>query len=107
MILRKESTLKCFILFTALKKLILEYLWASKWTHLSKQNFHRERQTMHRIPGLLSLSFLAASCQVGPKYEPPFLEMPCAWHSPAQELQESSSDCFLWWESLNDPLLSY
>lgn len=50
--------------------------------------------------------FLLAGCAVGPKYEPPALEMPCQWENEADEglLSESSGD-FIWWEAFNDPVL--
>lgn len=57
---------------------------------------------------ILLLNFVLLGCTVGPKYEPPSMEIPCEWHSPASEgMQiEPQDDCFLWWESLNDPILN-
>lgn len=44
---------------------------------------------------------------LGPKYEPPNMEVPCEWHSQISPgMQSCSPDCFCWWESLNDPVLN-
>ena len=46
-------------------------------------------------------------CTVGPEYDPPAMEIPCEWHSPLSDgMQLEAPDCFLWWESLNDPVLN-
>lgn len=45
--------------------------------------------------------------QVGPKYEPPMTNVPCEWHStPSEGMEANSPESFLWWESLNDPILN-
>lgn len=55
---------------------------------------------------ILSL-FLLAGCTVGPKYETPEIDVPCEWHSEiSDDMQSDPKDCFIWWESLNDPLLN-
>lgn len=47
------------------------------------------------------------SCTIGPKYQPPEMDLPNDWHSPlSQGMDAEKNDCFLWWESLNDPLLN-
>lgn len=58
------------------------------------------------VVGML-LNLMLLGCTVGPKYEPPFVEMPCEWHSSVgEEMPCDSPDCFLWWECFNDPLLN-
>lgn len=55
----------------------------------------------------IALSIGLSGCTVGPKYEPPFMEVPSEWHSASFEGMElETPDCFLWWERLNDPLLN-
>lgn len=51
---------------------------------------------------------LLSGCMVGPKYTaPPQLDIPCEWHSPLSPgMEAEQSNCFLWWESLGDPLLN-
>jgi len=53
------------------------------------------------------LGILLCGCQVGPRYCPPEMETPCEWHSTLSEgMQDSASECFVWWEALHDPVLS-
>lgn len=53
------------------------------------------------------LLVLLSGCTVGPKYEPPCMDIPEEWHQPMCEgMKVDNPDCFLWWESLNDPLLN-
>lgn len=53
------------------------------------------------------LTILLVGCTVGPKYEPPVMDVPCQWNGETnEELQTDSPDGFLWWEALNDPLLN-
>ena len=55
------------------------------------------------------LSLLFSSCSVGPKYASPCMEIPCDWNSElsdGMDTEKEMPDCFLWWESLNDPLLN-
>lgn len=49
-----------------------------------------------------------AGCQVGPSYVPPQVDIPCHWHSEQAEgmTEEPPTECFLWWESLQDNLLN-
>jgi NodT family efflux transporter outer membrane factor (OMF) lipoprotein len=48
-----------------------------------------------------------AGCTVGPRYESPQIDMPTEWHTPPSEgMSTADLDCFLWWESLRDPLLN-
>ena len=50
---------------------------------------------------------ILAGCNLGPVNESPEIEMPCEWHNELSEgMQPDSPDCFIWWESLNDPLLN-
>lgn len=59
-----------------------------------------------RIWPLALLSLIPLACTVGPKYDPPVIEMPCEWHSDVPEgMQRDETDCLLWWQSFNDPLL--
>ncbi len=51
---------------------------------------------------LLGLGILSG-CAVGPKYEPPALEMPCEWDSELP-LTQNCGD-FVWWRALQDPVL--
>lgn len=56
---------------------------------------------------IIFLSLALSGCVVGPKYIPPQMDLPCEWQSPPSEgMDLESPDCFLWWESLKDPLLS-
>lgn len=52
--------------------------------------------------------FLFSGCAVGPKYEPPSVEIPTEWHTDTYEgMQKSESpECFCWWEALNDSVLN-
>lgn len=63
---------------------------------------------MHKaFSTLLLLSLGMTSCKVGPKYEPPVMEIPCEWKSqPCAGLCAESPEDFSWWESFNDPLLN-
>lgn len=58
---------------------------------------------MKSILSALLLLF-AASCSVGPVYEPPCIELPSQWHSECPE-QELCIQNEIWWKSLNDPTL--
>lgn len=50
---------------------------------------------------------LLTGCAVGPKYDPPVVDVPCEWHAqPSGAMQIDSPDCFVWWEALNDPILN-
>ena len=52
-------------------------------------------------------SLLLSGCQVGPQYIPPVLPVPDEWHHSIPQDQTSIElDCFNWWESLQDPLLT-
>lgn len=65
----------------------------------------RKRSPFIAYPLLTGMLLLG--CSVGPKYEPPSSNMPCEWHSKiSPELQQDSIDNFIWWESLNDPMLT-
>lgn len=56
---------------------------------------------------LLLITFGFLGCTVGPKYKPPQMPVACQWTSaPAKGMNTSSVDCFVWWESLNDPTLN-
>ena len=69
------------------------------------------RQTLNNtmlflINGIIFLIALSA-CQVGPKYEPPVMEVPCSWQSPLSEgMQVEPPECSPWWGALNDPILN-
>lgn len=53
----------------------------------------------------LILSLLG--CSLGPQYIPPMNDAPCEWHSrPSEGMSNQSTECFVWWEALNDPLLN-
>jgi outer membrane protein, multidrug efflux system len=64
---------------------------------------------MRSYPPLITLlPLICLGCvTVGPKYTPPSLDAPCEWHSePAVGMgEEKELDCFVWWESLQDPVL--
>lgn len=61
----------------------------------------------HTFLWQLLLSTLMVGCTVGPRYEPPQMDIPESWHTPQSEgLSASNLDCFLWWESLNDSTLN-
>lgn len=46
-------------------------------------------------------------CTVGPRYEPPQMEISDEWQTPPSKgMSAAQLDCFLWWESLNDPILN-
>lgn len=53
------------------------------------------------------LTTLLMGCTVGPRYEPPQMDIPENWHAPQPKgMSATNLDCFLWWESLNDPTLN-
>jgi outer membrane protein, multidrug efflux system len=46
-------------------------------------------------------------CNSASKYQSPDIQTPCEWHSElSTNMVTTSPECFLWWESLNDPLLN-
>lgn len=52
------------------------------------------------------LNIFLMGCTVGPRYAPPLMDMP-EWHSDIpEEMELISPDCFIWWQSFNDPLLN-
>lgn len=60
---------------------------------------------MHRY----LLFFAFSGCTVGPKYVPPVMDVPCEWHSTIAEgtcTDKADALEFIWWESLNDPILN-
>jgi outer membrane protein, multidrug efflux system len=62
---------------------------------------------MHKISVWSIFLATLVGCQAGPRYQLPITEMPCEWHSPASEgMQEESAECFVWWQALNDPILT-
>lgn len=65
---------------------------------------------MHRanVGQFLLSSLLLFGCTVGPKYEqPPEMCIPDEWHTPLSEgMHLGEPECFVWWESLNDPTLN-
>ena len=62
---------------------------------------------MVRFHNLFYLIILCG-CTVGPKYRQPETEIPCEWHSkPTEGMRiDQPIDNFLWWDSLNDPILN-
>lgn len=48
---------------------------------------------------------LLTGCKVGPQYESPTIEIPCEWNC-QNDFQNGSADCFVWWQELNDPVLT-
>ena len=53
------------------------------------------------------LAIFLAGCRVGPVYEPPQTDIHCEWATPLPEnLTDSPSDSFIWWESFQDPILN-
>ena len=55
---------------------------------------------------LFSLNFMLWGCSIGPKYEPPIVEVPSEWNSDLSEgMQSDPSDSIIWWQALNDPIL--
>lgn len=53
----------------------------------------------------LLLLFLSG-CTMGPRYEPPVMNIPEEWQTIPPEQNESPSlENFIWWQSLNDPVL--
>lgn len=57
--------------------------------------------------GIIIINITLLGCTVGPDYEKPIIETPCEWQSPVpEEMQSDSPDCFIWWQSLNDPILN-
>jgi NodT family efflux transporter outer membrane factor (OMF) lipoprotein len=57
---------------------------------------------------ILLLNVLLWGCTVGPQYEQtPEMDIPEEWHSHRSEgMFSGDPECFLWWESLNDPILN-
>lgn len=68
-----------------------------------------EKLSMHSstIGKLCLLAILLSGCSVTPPYVAPQMDIPCEWHSqPTEGMSADSLECFLWWESLKDPLLN-
>lgn len=62
---------------------------------------------MHRRYQLLAIFALLTGCTVGPRYEVPQMDIPEEWQTPPSEgMSATNLDCFIWWESLNDPVLN-
>lgn len=50
---------------------------------------------------------LLTGCTVGPRYEPPQMDIPEEWQTPPScGMSATNLDCFVWWESLNDSVLN-
>jgi NodT family efflux transporter outer membrane factor (OMF) lipoprotein len=94
--------------YTESKNMVNNCSSGNKWTSLLKQGKHSK--AMYRIKAInISLAgiMLNGCCSVGPKYDPPSVEMNCEWHSQLSEgMQNDSPDYFVWWEALNDPILN-
>ncbi len=59
------------------------------------------------FPKSVLLGIALTGCSVGPVYETPEIEIPCEWHSEVPEaLFTDPVECVVWWEALQDPLLS-
>lgn len=79
-------------------------MWDNKWMCLLTDLMGINMRSCFLLIALLTT--VLVGCMVGPKYEEPIMEIPCEWHSNMSEgMHLESSDCFVWWESLNDPLL--
>lgn len=66
-----------------------------------------KRQTAYKWLSLIILPLIIAGCNLVPKYAEPDPDIPCEWHNNKnQEFAEETIDCFRWWESLNDPMLT-
>lgn len=61
---------------------------------------------MKKFLPYLGLILLLAGCMVGPKYEPPCIEMPCEWHTENENFAEEFPDNFEWWKQFEDPQLN-
>ena len=56
---------------------------------------------------ILLLNLIFVGCSLGPEYDPPEMDVPCTWNSELSAgMQLDPADSFLWWESLNDPVLN-
>lgn len=55
---------------------------------------------------IASPMILCIGCAVGPKYDPPYFEMPCEWHSHTSPGMKSDSPDCSWWKALNDSQLN-
>jgi NodT family efflux transporter outer membrane factor (OMF) lipoprotein len=57
---------------------------------------------------ILLMNIMLTGCTMGPRYEqPPEIDIPEEWHSdPAEGMHSGNLECFVWWESLNDPILN-
>lgn len=66
------------------------------------------RGLMHRAYFCqIPLLAILIGCTVGPKYEPPQLDIPNDWHTPSSEgMSAEDPNCVNWWKSLNDPTLN-
>lgn len=59
---------------------------------------------MIRWISLLLVVIMLSGCRVGPVYEEPEMELPCAWQE--EPVLDCPADSLPWWEALNDPLLN-
>ncbi len=61
-----------------------------------------------KVGQILILNLLLAGCSVGPTYvQPPETNLPEEWHTPPCDgMHMGDSECFIWWEALNDPMLN-
>lgn len=61
-----------------------------------------------QLSPLMGTLMMAMGCTLTPHYcQPPEMNVPTNWHSePSEGTTHSPSDCFIWWQSLNDPLLN-
>lgn len=63
------------------------------------------KMKMAQILSASLLSLLLGSCSV--QHEPVEVYLPSEWHTPASDgIEQGALDNFLWWEALEDPILS-
>lgn len=71
---------------------------------IRKESLLAKKDALRLCAFAFNLLMLCSSCQVGQRYDPPVVDVPCEWNSP-HPCVECDLDNFQWWKELNDPQL--